>query len=226
LTQVPADIIWQTLTGRQAHFSVGGETARRYAPGFSPIISFANIAAPDFAALTLHCSPGETFYTDGWTGLPTGGWEVEEESTMFKMIWDAPLPPEQNTEAMVRLGPQHAEEALRLAQLTNPGPFGIRTLELGEYFGYFDGTNLVAMTGERMDAGDFREVSGVCTHPDFLGRGYASTLIRHVVRRQMQRNQNPFLHVMSQNPARALYKKLGFRDSLESVVRVIAPPIG
>ena len=30
---------------------------------------------------------------------------------------------------------------------TNPGPFGIRTIELGEYFGVFDGAQLVAMAG-------------------------------------------------------------------------------
>jgi predicted GNAT family acetyltransferase len=106
--------------------------------------------------------------------------------------------------------------------LTHPGPFGIRTPELGEYFGYFDEQRLIAMAGERMCAGHLHEVSGICTHPDFQGKGLAKKLTLKLVRRQLQRGKTPFLHVMSQNTgARALYEKLGFRNYCETVVRVI-----
>ena len=78
------------------------------------------------------------------------------------------------------------------------------------------------MAGERMCAGDLHEVSGICTHPDFQGRGLARKLTLKLVRRQMQRGKTPFLHVMSHNtPARALYEKLGFRNYCETVVRVV-----
>jgi len=118
---------------------------------------------------------------------------------------------------------EHAPQAVELAKLTNPGPFGIRTPELGEYFGYFEGQRLVAMAGERMCAGDLHEISGVCTHPDFQGRGLARKLTLKLVHRQLQRGKTPFLHVMSHNtPARALYAKMGFRDYLETIVRVVA----
>jgi ribosomal protein S18 acetylase RimI-like enzyme len=107
-------------------------------------------------------------------------------------------------------------------ELTNPGPFGIRTPELGEYFGYFAGGRLIAMAGERMCAGDLHEVSGICTHPDHQGKGLARRLTLKLVHRQTQRGKTPFLHVISQNAAaRALYAKLGFREYLETVVRVI-----
>jgi ribosomal protein S18 acetylase RimI-like enzyme len=122
-----------------------------------------------------------------------------------------------------RLGPGDAAKALELAILTNPGPFGLRTIELGEYFGIFEGERLVAMAGERMHAGEFREVSGICTHPDHQGRGYAGRLTAKVLQRQLARGQVPFLHVMSANTgARALYEKMGFRLYRETVVRVIA----
>lgn len=124
----------------------------------------------------------------------------------------------------VLLGPEHAMQALELATLTRPGPFGLRTIELGEYLGCFEGERLMAMAGERLFAGSLREISGVCTHPDFQGRGLARRLMAKLIRRQMQRKETPFLHVMRENTsARRLYERMGFRDYRESVVRVISP---
>jgi predicted GNAT family acetyltransferase len=43
------------------------------------------------------------------------------------------------------------------------------------------------------------------------------------VRRQLPRNETPFLHGMSANAgARGLYERMGFRNYKESVVRVIS----
>jgi predicted GNAT family acetyltransferase len=96
-------------------------------------------------------------------------------------------------------------------------------MELGAYFGCFDGDLLVAMAGERMHAGSLHEISGVCTHPDYLGRGMARQLMQTLIRRQVRRGETPFLHVMNDNHrARSLYERLGFRNYLETVVRVIA----
>ncbi|HLO97908.1 MAG TPA: GNAT family N-acetyltransferase, partial [Fimbriimonas sp.] len=73
-----------------------------------------------------------------------------------------------------------------------------------------------------LKCGLLREVSGVCTHPDYLGRGYAARLSNRVLRLQLLRGETPFLHVISDNEgARHLYRKLGFVDDLESVVRLI-----
>jgi predicted GNAT family acetyltransferase len=120
------------------------------------------------------------------------------------------------------LGPDDASQALELAVLTNPGPFGLRTLELGDYFGRFEGDRLVAMAGERMWAGPYREISGVCTHPDYQGRGLAKSLMAKLVRRAMLRGEISVLHVMSANElARSFYRRLGFEEYLETVVRVI-----
>jgi ribosomal protein S18 acetylase RimI-like enzyme len=142
---------------------------------------------------------------------------------MFKMVWDAPAPADDAASDAIALRPEHAPQAVALAKLTNPGPFGLRTPELGEYFGYFDGDRLIAMAGERMCAGHLHEVSGICTHPDYQGRGLAGKLTLKLVRRQIQRGKTPFLHVARSNAAaRALYAKLGFRDYLETVVRIVS----
>ncbi len=217
------NIMWNCLSGPHAKFATGDGDVRRYAQGFSPILGFANPERPDFPALEKICAPGESFYCDIWTGTPPHGWQIEKEATMFKMVWSAALPDSDAAPDAVALRPEHAVEAAALAKLTNPGPFGIRTPELGEYFGYFDGDRLIAMAGERFCAGDLHEVSGICTHPDFQGRGLARKLTLKLIRRQMQRGKTTFLHVMSHNTgARALYEKMGFQIRRETICRVIS----
>jgi ribosomal protein S18 acetylase RimI-like enzyme len=214
------NIVWHALSGAQKKFSVGAEDIRRFAPGFSPIIGFADAQSPSLNALVSFCDAGEHFYCSEWSGPASDGWQIEEESTMFRMVWEGAVPAA-DADGAVQLGPQHAAQALELATLTRPGPFGLRTVELGDYFGFFEGERLLAMGGERFYAGSYREISGVCTHPDFQGRGFARRLMNKLIRRQLQRNETPFLHVMRDNSvARDLYKRMGFRDYRETVVRV------
>jgi ribosomal protein S18 acetylase RimI-like enzyme len=218
------NIFWNALTGPHSKFAAGTGDARRYARGFSPILGFADVARPDFRALAPYCDAGERFYTDVWSGPVPDDWNLELESTMFKMVWDSGVPHDDLSLDALPLGPQHAERALELATLTRPGPFGLRTLELGEYFGCFDGERLIAMAGERLHAGTLREISGVCTHPDFQGRGLARRLSLKIARRQLARGETPFLHVMRDNRgARRLYAAMGFREYRETVVRVVTP---
>jgi len=214
------NVIWHALTGPQAEYAAGSGAARRYAPGFSAILGFADPARPDFAALDAWCEPGEHFYCSEWSGPVPAGWQLDGEGRILQMTWDAAAPAAEALPDAVPLGPAHVAQMLALATLTQPGPFGPRTVELGEYFGIFEGPRLVAMAGERMAAGRLREVSGVCTHPDFQGRGWARRLIEKLVWRQLRRGQLPFLHVMGHNPhAAGLYQRMGFRLQRETVVR-------
>jgi len=218
------NFMWHVLTGPHARFATGAPTAKRYAGGFSPILGFADPTRPDFDALRPHAAPGEHFYCSDWNGPVPSGWTLDAEATMFQMIWHGDLPAPEPSAEIHALGPAHAQAALALAELTRPGPFGPRTLELGEYVGVFDGERLIAMAGERMFAGSLREVSGVCTHPEHQGRGLARRLMLALIRRQMQRGETPFLHVMRSNEgARGLYRRMGFRDHRETPVRVVSP---
>jgi ribosomal protein S18 acetylase RimI-like enzyme len=216
------DIFWRAMSGDQARFAEGGGAARRYARGFSPILGFEDRENPDWRALEPFCESGERFYVDTWSGAAPPGWEIVVDKRMKRMVWTGELPAEDASLQTRRLDASHAQQAVDLAVLTNPGPFGQRTIELGEYLGVFEGERLVAMAGERLHAGPYREVSGVCTHPEFQGHGHARRLSLKIVRLQMQRQQLPFLHVISSNStAHALYEKLGFRDYKETVVRVV-----
>lgn len=220
------DIAWHALTGPHAHCSTGSDSARRYAPGFPPIIAFADRERPDFAALRPYCEPSERLYCAGWTGLVSPGWVLAAQTTMHKMVWDAPVPtlaPASRRPAeVVRLGAEHVPQMLELVALTHPGPFGPRTVELGDFFGIFEGQRLVAMAGERMRAATLREISAVCTHPDYQGRGLARRLIQTLLRCQLERGETPFLHVVHENTvARRIYEAMGFRDHSVVSIRVL-----
>ncbi len=217
------NIMWNCLAGPHARFAAGAGDARRYAKGFSPIVGFRNPERPDLAALIPFCEAGEQFYCDIWSGPAPDDWRIDKEATMLKMMWQDAMPANDAAPDAIALRAEHAAQALELALLTNPGPFGLRTIELGEYFGYFENSRLIAMAGERLAAGSLHEVSGICTHPQFQGRGLARRLTSKLIRRQMLRGETPFLHVMSSNAgARALYQKMGFRNYRETLVRVIS----
>jgi predicted GNAT family acetyltransferase len=101
---------------------------------------------------------------------------------------------------------------LNLVELTKPGPFAKRTPELGSYLGIREAAKLVAMAGERLKPFGYTEISAVCTHPDYQGRGYASSLVSILIRRITKRNETPFLHVRTENVnAIRVYEKLGFK---------------
>src|SRR6478735_9685209 len=126
------NIFWHALTGPHAKYACGTDGARRYAPGFSPMIGFADPTQPDFAAIAPFCEPGEQFYCAGWTGEVPAGWRIDAEVILCKMLWVGTTPATDEAPNAVPLGPEHAQQALDLATLTKPGPFGPRTIELGE----------------------------------------------------------------------------------------------
>lgn len=222
-----ANVSWHSLVGAHAQLAVGGGRALRYAPGYSAIMAFADPLQANFSALEPHCAFGERLYCAGIMGPVPAGWTLLAEGLLRQMVWQAPLPQEEPVAEgdlpLQRMGAEHLPQILALVELTEPGPFGPRTIELGEYFGCFDGTRLLAMAGERMHVPPLREISGVCTHPEARGRGLARRLMLHLVRREMQRGETPFLHVMSSNVgAHRLYLRMGFVDQLEVPVRVVS----
>jgi ribosomal protein S18 acetylase RimI-like enzyme len=220
--QLLDNVVWVSLVGHHARHSSGTDKVRRYGRGFSPLVGFADCERPELHGLTPYCERGEHFYCAGWSGGRAPGWRVDLEAVLDQMVWSGPTPPTADT-GVLRLTANHLPQVLQLVDITQPGPFAERTIELGEYYGCFDSGHLVAMTGERMHAGPLREVSGVCTHPAFQGRGFARRLVEHVVRLQLRRDQVPFLHVMRENAsARRLYQRIGFRHHQELVMRVIS----
>jgi GNAT superfamily N-acetyltransferase len=217
------NVVWHSLSGPHARFATGSGTGLRYARGFSAIVGFQEPRCPDFDALADYCDLDEQLYCPEWSGNAPAGWRIHVEKAAFRMVWQGPTPRDDTLPGARLLDRQHAAEALELARLTNPGPFGPRTIELGDYVGWFKDGRLVAMAGERMRAGPYREVSGICTHWDFRGLGLARRLTLKLVRWQLLRGNIPFLHVMADNTvARRLYQDMGFSDYCETILRVIS----
>ena len=128
-------------------------------------------------------------------------------------------------EDIVRLTDADAPEMLALARLTEPGPFLSRTHQMGTFVGIRIDGRLAAMAGERFRFPGHTEVSGVCTHPDFRGRGLARRLSAAVAAGIEARGERPFLHAWKTNRAAiALYESLGFEIRTEVDVRVFEKP--
>ncbi len=96
---------------------------------------------------------------------------------------------------------------------------------MGDYLGIFDGRRLVAMAGRRMHVPGFIEVSAVCTHPDYQGRGYAKALVSSVAAGIAAGGDTPFLHVRQTNTvAIATYERLGFATRRVMSITVLRRP--
>lgn len=221
MTHLPDNVSWHALSGAQAQHALGSGGARRYAPGFPALVAFSNPLEPDLASLAPLCEPGKPLYTLGLTGALPAGWRVDGEVVLLRMRWDGEMPVDEAPDAVL-LGSQHADDILELLRHIPPSPFGLRTVELGDYFGYFVDGRLVAMAGERLYAGTVREISNVCTHPDFRRQGMVARLMLKLIRHAMLRGETSFLHVLSDNlSAQRLYRAMGFRDHCEVAGHVI-----
>ncbi len=203
---------WSSLTTRHAHIAQGGALARRYPATISPIAGVPGVGPANIAALQALTEIGDDMATVGpFAPTLSENWETLYESKITQMIRvdRSPLP-EGDVDASI-LGAADVADMLALVELTKPGPFRQRTIELGTYVGIREGGRLIAMAGERTWAGDFREVSAICTHPDAQRRGYARALMGRVINRMLRAGETPFLHVESKNlRAIDIYLALGF----------------
>lgn len=216
--------IWSALTTRQSALAEGTALARRYHPDFTPFGAAAD-DSPEALASLAELVPQEgplVLLQVGKSPLPPGT-RAASTAVGVQMLLGTPPPPPSTDTPIERLDGADAPAMRALAKLTEPGPFCARTHELGIFFGIKAEGRLVAMAGERMKLDGFVEVSGVATHPDFRGRGYAAALTAHVAAHILRGGESPFLHAYATNRgAIALYQRLGFRIRTEVSVTVLA----
>jgi ribosomal protein S18 acetylase RimI-like enzyme len=202
--------VWSALTTGHRSLAEGAAHARRYPAAIAPFAAMsdesdaawselADLAKQDVVAIVTPAPPGDLH-----------GLDVRFRASVRQMVAVEAVDPVGDAAVEV-LDQRDIPAMLELTALTKPGPFLARTHELGRYIGIGDGQRLAAMAGERMRLDGFTEVSAVCVHPDYRGRGYAQRLVTALMTAIRGRGETPFLHVIDDNHAAiALYERLGF----------------
>jgi len=202
--------IWTALTTRQSALAEGGALARRYPVAMTPFAGLADQSAESFAALGALMSASDiaVLFTPDAVVAPDA-YKILLAETGEQMMGTPADTPARDVE-IVTLGADDVPAMMELTALTKPGPFSLRTHELGTFLGIRVDGKLAAMAGERMKPGNFTEITAVCVHPDHRGRGFGQMLLSAVSRQIVARGEIPFLHVFSSNAsAIALYRRQG-----------------
>ncbi len=207
--------IWNALTTLHARFAEGGALAKRYPPAVTTLAAMREPTVEAYNSLAqVLIGSVAALFLDQPPNIPSG-WITIHASQIVQMVCENPkvsAAPESESPAAQTLTIADTDEMVALAELTKPGPFGKRTRELGHYLGIREANRLAAMAGERLHIPGYTEISAVCTHPDFQGRGHAGRLMSILMREIVQRGEIPILHVKQENVgAIRLYEKLGFR---------------
>lgn len=201
--------VWASLQ-HQPHWGFGDERARRFKADINRFAATPDESVESLAALAQLVQSGDdaVFLAQVPPIVVPAGLMVAKEALGVQMVATRPLALD---DGVTVLTDADAPEMLALATLTEPGPFLPRTHTMGRFIGVRVDGRLAAMAGERMRFPGHVEVSGVCTHPDFRGRGLAKRLSAAVTADIQQRGEQPFLHAWATNTAAiALYESLGF----------------
>ena len=217
--------VWHALNGPHRAFARRHGLALHYPREVAAFSAIADASAQAFADLALGLPPDTEarLVRERIEPVPDD-WQLVNDLPLLQMELRAFDGRPHEGAAIVTLGPQDREAVMALVELTQPGPFGPRTLEMGHYIGVFEQGRLLAMAGERMRLDAHVELSAICTHPSARGRGLAEGLMRRLMHGALQRGQQPFLHVLPSNTgAIALYRRLGFVTRAEMHYRWCKP---
>ena len=206
---------WSALTTHQAHLALGGSLARRYPPQLAPIAAVGrrDRASLDELATLVEAGDSVSLPATLESVVPVlpPQLAVTLEKRLVQMVCETRADiPAAAVELLVLSGAD-IPDMLALTTLTHPGPFRPDTYTLGLYLGIRVDGRLAAMGGQRMHVPGYREISAICTHPDFRGRGYARAIVAHLIAVSLDEGLTPFLHVQEEKQeAQGLYVSLGF----------------
>jgi ribosomal protein S18 acetylase RimI-like enzyme len=225
-TSVLDNPAWASLIGAHADIAIGDDLARHYPLDVSVFAGLRDIHDPAaWAELASLAEPGQGFgvISVHEYDLPTG-WERPFGGVGLQLI-GPDVYGEPDSEA-TPLTTDHIDAVLELIELTRPGPFNPRTIELGGYVGIWREDRLAAMGGFRLHPGDWIEISAVCTHPDFQGQGLATRVVKAVAHSVRAQGAVPMLHMAKTNEAaRRVYENLGFTVRTEMNFAQLTTPL-
>lgn len=229
-----ADCLWQALETSHRELALRNGRARRYPAAVAPFAAIAEPSGSSLRDLAPLLHPGESVYLMGEHLPEIPALERDGMVACLQMVFPshAPLPPVPSGLSVESLDCRHAQEMLDLTGIAFPGYFRPETCRMGRYFGLRDPAgSLVAMGGERIvlatpQQGVWREISGLCSHPDQAGRRLGAAVLAHILSLHRSEGSVSWLHVVDNNArAIALYHRLGFRTlrrvELHRVRRII-----
>lgn len=204
--------VYHSLLHNDSHLGTRSGNVAWFEEDVSPFAGFEAGYEKGLADLHALLPPQRgILYATPLSFLPPKEWTVAAAVEGLQFVYRDNTITEDPSFQPIHLQGSHVPAMLELTSLTQPGPFGPRTIEFGHYYGVCERGKLVAMTGQRLHVQNFSEISAVCTHPDALGKGYATALIRHQVALILKQGKTPFLHVRANNHrAIAVYERLGF----------------
>jgi len=227
LTYALDNPIWNSLITHRSNFALGGDLARRFLPEIGPLAGMIDQSPEAYAELGTLFTPDQIaiLFLESAPQLPAG-WRMRRHIEGIQMVCAEVSEQLTSSFAIEPLGEADVPEMLELTALTEPGPFAARTIELGDFIGIREDGRLAAMAGERLAMPGYMEVSAVCTHPDFRGRGYARALVSAVKQKIRARGETPILHTFAANSgAIRVYEALGFVLRRSFGVAAISPPL-
>lgn len=202
---------WSALCSRHAGIAQRVGDVARYPAAFAPFLGVAHAGAAVGGALETLIAADESVYLLGVAPRVPDGWRLHAFGDLAQMICDGSLVVEGGPD-IVPLTSAHRADVLALTALVYPHYFRPRTMEMGRYFGIYVDGRLAAMAGERLGTAEFQEVSAICTHPDFNGRGYARRITAMLTNDILAQGRTPYLHVSHENPrAKNMYARMGYR---------------
>lgn len=201
--------VWHSLSETHRHLAIDFGMIKFYHPDFCPFGGFIDPHQTS-AGISQYSSLEEKFFVVGEKPDASDDVVITRELVCLQMIMKR-TPDLIRQSVVIKLDDSHLTRVYDLVNLVQPGYFKQKTALMGDYFGIFDGKNLVAVSGERMQMRHYTEVSAVVTHPAHTGKGYAGQLVAHGVHHILSQGKIPYLHVVESNTnAIRLYQKLGF----------------
>jgi GNAT superfamily N-acetyltransferase len=220
-----ANPVWTSLTTFHADLALRRGRALSYPLDVARFLGF-----PD--------APSDEDWQDA-AGLPGDGSAVfyvsDKLMTSFPPGWDVLA----RREALQMVAPDHFGhfdndvELLDMGDIANmkalaaeAGPaisFQPRALELGDFYGVREGDSLVAMGGSRFRGPGWVELSGGCVRTDQRGHGLGRRLLSQRAAMANARDELATLLVFTDNPARHLFTRLGWRTHRTMYGTLLSP---
>ena len=217
-----ANPFYAALMTEQARFAVGPGLALRYPADVLPFAALREPSEAAMHALRELLEAGEMVYVLGDRLPQATGLELGASLSVWQMHFPDMAEIEESQTSVREMFAADAPRMVGLTDIAFPGFFRTKTYLLGQYLGIEQQGKLVAMVGERVALPGIREISALCTHPEFVGRGYAALLLRHMLRVHRAAGLSSFLHVTHSNQrAIALYQRLGFVKRGEVTVNAV-----